>query len=91
MDPVQTDNEAVAEYKRLAEEKCREIYEDMKLHDFRIVEGNTHTNLIFDVVVPHGFKMSDSEIKAEIDSKIKKYDKKLFTVVTVDKDFAQVK
>lgn len=90
MDPVQIDNETVAGYKRLAEEKCREIYEDMRLHDFRIVEGNTHTNLIFDVVVPHGFKMSDSEIKAEIDSKIKEYDKKLFTVVTVDKDFAQV-
>ncbi len=91
MDPVQIDNETVACYKRLAEEKCREIYEDMRLHDFRIVEGNTHTNLIFDVVVPHGFKMSDSEIKAEIDKKIKEYDKKLFTVVTVDKDFVQTK
>lgn len=91
MDPVQIDNETVAGYKRLAEEKCREIYEDMRLHDFRIVEGNTHTNLIFDVVVPHGFKMSDSEIKAEIDKKIKEYDKKLFTVVTVDKDFVQTK
>lgn len=91
MDPVQTDNENVRRLKEIAEEKCREIYEDIRLHDFRIVEGNTHTNLIFDVVVPHGFKLNDEQIKADIEKKIKEYDKKLFTVVTVDKDFVQAK
>ncbi len=91
MDPIQTDNENAIKLKALAEEKCREIYPEMKLHDFRIVEGNTHTNLIFDIVVPHAFNMSDSEIKTEIEKKIKEYDKKLFTVVTVDKNYVQVK
>ncbi len=89
MDPIQTDNEKVLKLKELAAEVCKDIYEDMKLHDFRIVEGNTHTNLIFDVVIPHGFKMSDSEIKNKIDEKIKEYDKKLFTVVTVDKEYVK--
>lgn len=87
MDPIQTDNENVKMLKAMAENACREIYEGMKLHDFRIVEGNSHTNLIFDVVVPHSIKMTDSEIKAEIDKRIKETDSKLFTVVTVDKDF----
>lgn len=87
MDPIQTDNENVQRLKSLSEQVCREIYPDMKLHDFRIVEGNTHTNLIFDVVVPHSIKMTDSQIKSEIDRKIKEFDNKLFTVVTVDKDF----
>jgi divalent metal cation (Fe/Co/Zn/Cd) transporter len=87
MDPIQTDNEKVAAYKELAMKVCAEIYEGMKLHDFRMVEGNTHTNLIFDVVVPHCYRMSDAEIQREIDEKIKEQDKKLFTVVTVDKEY----
>lgn len=87
MDPVQTDNENVARLKAIAEDVCQKIFEGMKIHDFRIVEGNTHTNLIFDVVVPHSVKMSDIEIKESIDGKIKEIDSKLFTVVTVDKDF----
>ena len=91
MDPIQTDNETAVKLKAVAEEKCREIYEDIKLHDFRIVEGNTHTNMIFDVVVPHSFSIGDAELKAEIEKKIKEYDEKLFTVVTVDKAYADMK
>lgn len=87
MDPIQTDNETVIALKEIAVRACSEIYDGMKLHDFRIVEGNSHTNLIFDVVVPHAFKMSDTEIKQKIQEKINAQDKKLFTVVTVDKDF----
>ncbi len=87
MDPIQTDNERVNALRELAQTVCGEVYEGMKLHDFRMVEGNTHTNLIFDVVVPHAIKMSDSEIKDAIDRKLKEHDSKLFTVVTVDKDF----
>lgn len=87
MDPIQNDNENVKKLRCLAEEACRRVYENITLHDFRIVEGNTHTNLIFDVVVPHGFKMSDSEIKKAIAKKISEYDTSFFTVITVDKDF----
>lgn len=87
MDPIQNDNENVKKLRCLAEEACRRVYENITLHDFRIVEGNTHTNLIFDVVVPHGFKMSDSEIKKAIAKEISEYDTSLFTVITVDKDF----
>ncbi|MBR3766772.1 MAG: cation transporter [Clostridia bacterium] len=87
MDPIQTDNETATKLKVLAEDVCRKIYPNMHLHDFRIVEGNTHTNLIFDIVVPHGFKLSDSELKKQIEKEIKEYDSKLFTVITVDKDY----
>ena len=87
MDPIQKDDERVWEFKELALRVCGEIYENMKLHDFRMVEGSTHTNLIFDVVVPHGFRLSDEELKKQIDEKIKAQDKKLFTVITVDKEY----
>lgn len=89
MDPIQTDNENVQRLKALAESVCREVFEDIRLHDFRIVEGNTHTNLIFDIVVPHGIKLSDSELIKQIDEKIKAHDKSLFTVITVDKDYTR--
>lgn len=89
MDPIQTDNETATALKELAQAVCNEVLDGMRLHDFRIVEGNTHTNLIFDVVVPHGLKLTDSEIKARIDEKIKEHDPKLFTVITVDKSFLQ--
>lgn len=90
MDPIQTDNENVERLKEVAYSACLAVYDKIKLHDFRIVEGNTHTNLIFDVVVPHGFSLSDSEIKSRIDEKVKEHDSKLFTVITVDKDFVNL-
>ncbi len=89
MDPIQTDNENVTKLKEIAEAACKSVYEDMQLHDFRIVEGNTHTNLIFDVVVPHGFNMTDSLLRKKIEEEIKKYDEKLFTVITVDKKYTK--
>lgn len=87
MDPIQTDNENVMRLKEITENACKSVYEKMQLHDFRIVEGSTHTNLIFDVVVPHGFKMTDAEIKKKLEEIIKEHDKTLFTVITVDKDY----
>lgn len=87
MDPIENDNENALRLKEVAYSVCREVYEDINMHDFRIVEGNTHTNLIFDIVVPHSFKMSDNELKAAITEKIQKKDPKLFTVITVDHSF----
>ena len=52
-----------------------------------MVKGNTHTNLIFDVVVPFGFKLNDDEIRREVNSRIRENDSNLFTVITIDKDY----
>ncbi len=87
MDPIVTDDEEVSEYKKLAKKVCSEISSEIGIHDFRMVKGNTHTNLIFDVVVPFGFKLSDDELKREVNEKVRENDDKLFTVITVDKDY----
>lgn len=55
------------------------------IHDFRLVRGTTHSNLIFDIVVPYENKKSDSEIKAQITEAIKKVNEKYDTVITVDR------
>ncbi len=87
MDPIETDNENAMRLKELAVAVCTEIDDKLTLHDFRIVEGNTHTNLIFDVVVPHGYRLSDGELKKLISEKIKHTNPTLYSVITIDKSF----
>ena len=57
------------------------------MHDFRIVKGPTHTNIIFDVVVPYRFKMSDSEIRTAITERIRRDNPNYYTVIEVDKKY----
>lgn len=56
MDPIETDNEQV----NLSLDMIRNIILDidpcLQIHDFRLVAGDTHTNLIFDIVVPYDCK-----------------------------------
>ncbi len=57
-----------------------------KIHDFRIVSGVTHTNIIFDIVIPYGLKKTEEQIEDLISALIKKEDEKFFTVVNIDYD-----
>ena len=89
MDPIVTDDERINEMKRLANSAVKSIDERFTMHDFRVVDGVTHSNLIFDVVVPHGYKYSDDELCDMIKEKIQEIDKRYFAVVTIDKSFTQ--
>ena len=86
MDPIVTDDERVNELKAKVLVALREIDERLGMHDFRFVEGQTHTNLIFDITVPFEMKKSDDDIKDAVEKKIKEIDKKYFTVLTVDRE-----
>ena len=57
----------------------------MQIHDFRFVAGTTHTNLIFDVVVPFEVKMSEAEVKAAVAEKVKEIDPTYCVVLNVDR------
>lgn len=87
MDPIVTDDEDVIKWRNLTKDVCSEISKEISIHDFRMVKGNTHTNLIFDIVVPFGFSFSDDDLKQKVTEKIKQEDEKFFTVITVDKDY----
>ena len=84
MDPVQTDSPRVAELHRLTAEVLHTIDPQLTFHDFRIVDGPSHTNLIFDVLVPHHYAMDASALTECIESELKKRDRRLYAVVTVD-------
>lgn len=85
MDPIVTDDERVSELREKVLALVRQIDERLDLHDFRFVEGVTHSNLIFDVNVPFEIKMSDDEVKRAISLKISELDPEFFAVMTVDR------
>jgi len=49
------------------------------------VPGHTHTNLVFDVVVPFGFPLSDEEVRSKISERVLALEKNCYAVVQVDK------
>ena len=87
MDPVETDNIAINRIREMVSEMVKSISDELTIHDFRMVTGPTHTNLIFDVVVPFNFKMTDEEVKRTISEKIHKLDGHSFAVINIDKSF----
>lgn len=88
MDPIETDCAATNLMRQLVAEKVKEIDESFTIHDFRMVCGGELTNLIFDICVSHNTKLSDQQIKDEIQQKMKAVDPNCFTVVLVDRAFA---
>ena len=87
MDPVDSDDELTNEYKQMILDIIKNIDESLSIHDFRIVSGPSHTNLIFDCVIPFDSKLTDSKVKQLIDDELAKKDKKFFTVITFDRDY----
>lgn len=86
LDPVDLKSPEIIELKKIASDVLYKIDPNLKYHDFRIVNGVTHTNIVFDVVVPIKFKMANEELKSLIDSEFKKINPNYFTVITVDQD-----
>ena len=85
MDPIVTDDEQVNELRAKTAEAVRKIHPSMQIHDFRFVAGATHTNLIFDVVLPFEVKMNEAEVKAAVAEKIKEIDPTYCVVLNVDR------
>ena len=66
MDPIATSDEHVSETKAAMVLLIKAIDEELSIHDFRMVTGESHTNLIFDVLAPFNFRLTDEELLTEI-------------------------
>ncbi len=87
MDPIVTNDETVnAAHEKIAA-LVRSIDENISIHDFRMVTGPTHTNVIFDAVVPYRCKMSDKEAEETIKKAVHELDPHYFAVVQIDKSY----
>lgn len=86
MDPIVTDDEETEKLRCLVLNAVKEIGPELSMHDFRMVPGKTHTNLIFDVVVPFKYKFSDEEVTAQIRRKVaERAGEEYFTVIQIDR------
>ncbi len=86
MDPVAIHDPAVTALRELSLSLARALDERLRIHDFRIVPGDTHTNLIFDVVAPFDLKIPDDTLRTTLADRIHDHDEKLFAVITVDRE-----
>ena len=87
MDPIDTSDELARILKEKVRDKVREINESYNIHDFRLVKGNTHSNLIFDVLIPAEDRISSEVLKKQISEKVMEIDPSYRTVVTIDHSF----
>ena len=87
MDPVVTTSPRLNAIKEECVKIVKEINPEFTLHDFRMNEGDTHANVIFDLVTPPDNKIPEREIKKTVNKKLKEYDGKLNAVITVENSF----
>lgn len=87
MDPISMNDEETNTLKHLVKGYLEQIDSAITMHDFRIVKGPTHTNVIFDVVVPYRFRMTDNELVKEITARIQADNPTYFAVIDVDKKY----
>ena len=90
MDPIITKDESVNNLRHWLAKEVKKVHEELTIHDLRVVPGETHTNVIFDCVVPRGLEKSDEEIKEAIDLLVKVTYPTYYCVITVDHSYTEV-
>lgn len=91
MDPVVTDDEAVTEKRELLQKIIRDFDPRISFHDFRMVEGPSHTNLVFDVAVPPGLGIDPKAMKSSLTEKIETALPGHYCVMTVEEAYTTPK
>jgi len=89
MDPIATDDSLVNARRDEMLELARQIDPEITLHDFRMTEGPTHTNLIFDLVVPRKCPMSDGEVRQEMARLARVRNSRYLTVIQIDHPYTE--
>ena len=87
MDPVKVNDPETELYREKVVEAIHQIDPKWGFHDFRIVSGPTHVNLVFDLVIPFEEKYTQEEIEAMLLKHIQS-DKKIYLVLTIDHPYA---
>lgn len=83
-DPLVMDNGELNHMRQLVEKEVRSIDPRLSIHDFRMVKGPGHTNLIFDLVLPFDMESQKKELKKQINQRVQFEGKQYYTVITFD-------
>lgn len=88
MDPVETHDGRIREFRDMLGEVLTELDSRLSFHDFRMVDGGEHINLIFDLVVPREYKAAvQDNLKARISAAVRKRDPRCACVITVENSY----
>ena len=87
MDPIDMDDQLTNELREKVKIIVNDINTDYSIHDFRIVTGPTHTNLIFDVLIPAGDQIQHKTLKQKIIQKVQEENPTYFCVIQIDHAF----
>ena len=87
-DPIVTKDDIVNDFRSWLMEQVKSIDPHLSIHDLRIVPGNSHTNLVFDCVMPHCINMSPSELKAEIRRLVNIKYPNYYCIITINSSYA---
>lgn len=87
MDPLDTKNKEIPILKEIISKTIENIDRKITFHDLRLVNGPTHTNVLFDIVIPHNLKNEKSAIICALQNSIKTYNKKYILVVKIDTSY----
>jgi len=88
LDPLDINNEHINRLYDLTKKIVKEIDPQLNLHDFRVVNGPTHTNFIFDLVVPFEYPIKNSALIKMIESKLSEVDESYFVVINIEHDYS---
>lgn len=88
MDPIEVDDQTVLEKKEMVLKVIKKLEEKATVHDFRIVNGEHHINLIFDLVIPYSYSKSEEQkLMAGIEDEVKKQDERHQCIITMENSF----
>ena len=86
MDPISEDDEITLLLKEKVSGIVASLWQNATIHDFRMVKGESHSNLIFDTVLPFDAKISEDEAKCKIEAVVKEQiGKNYFCVIDIDR------
>ena len=91
MDPIATGDSEVTRLRDQMRDLVREIDPGMSIHDFRLTRGPRHTNLIFDVVVPHRCRLNDEEIRKRVTQAAGQVVPDCYVVLQLDRSYVGTK
>ncbi|MDD8048991.1 MAG: cation diffusion facilitator family transporter [Thomasclavelia sp.] len=87
MDPIDTKDKRAFELKEKVDIIVKNINSNYSIHDFRMVAGPTHANIIFDILIPAGDTTNHQQLKDKVDKELKKINPNYFTVIQIDHNY----
>lgn len=87
MDPIAVDDERAMEITRTVKELAKSVDARLTVHDLRLVTGPTHTNIIFDVVMPQDAEIGEKELRETLSRMISEAYPNSYAVITVDRSY----